>query len=133
MKNIITKMNFWNLFIGVVVGFFLGVCFLSFLVPSGADMIRIYHTQQYKNWRSGSMMGGYGYSMMGDNRYMMSDITTEKQFVEDMIVHHQAAVTMANQVLKLNPRAEVKKLANDIISAQTSEINMMKDWITNWK
>ncbi len=125
-------MNFWNLFIGVVIGFLVGVCLVSFLVPSGADMIRAYHMQSYKNFKEANMMSKYGNHMMG-NRYMMNTVTSEKQFVEDMIEHHEAAVTMAEQVLTLNPRNEVKKLAEDIISAQTSEIKMMKDWLISWK
>lgn len=71
---------------------------------------------------------------MAVNPYEMERITTEQQFLKEMKLHHEAAVTMAQQVLALkNIHGEVKNLANAIISAQTSEIKMMSGWITNWK
>ncbi len=70
----------------------------------------------------------------GGNHYVMSKVTSEKQFLKEMKLHHEAAVLMAQQVLTLpNIRAEVKVLAKNIISAQNTEIKMMKDWITAWK
>ena len=60
---------------------------------------------------------------------MMSEIKSEKQFLEEMVLHHQTAIVMSQQVLKLSPRREIKNLANDIINAQTTEIKMMKDWL----
>ncbi len=132
MKTILHKINFWNLFIGIIIGAGVGMYAFSELVPDGLEYARVYHMEKYRDKRSGDMMMNHSLNM-SSNPYMMSNVTTEKQFVEDMIMHHKAAVTMAEQVLKLNPRAEVKKLANDIISAQTTEIGMMKSWLTNWK
>ncbi len=56
----------------------------------------------------------------------------DKKFIEDMIVHHQGAIDMANVLLKETKRPELIKLGNDIISAQSSEINMMKNWLGSW-
>jgi uncharacterized protein (DUF305 family) len=39
---------------------------------------------------------------------------------------------MANAALKNAKHQEIKDLANAIISAQTKEINQMKEWQTNW-
>lgn len=50
----------------------------------------------------------------------------DKAFIEGMIEHHEGAVIMAEDVLKLEPREEVKKFANAVIEVQTSEINQMK-------
>ena len=71
---------------------------------------------------------------MPTNQYMMSKVTSEKQFLKEMKLHHEAAVTMAQQVLAVpSIRPEVRDLAKDIIATQTTEIKMMRDWITAWK
>lgn len=56
----------------------------------------------------------------------------DKAFLSEMIVHHEGAVDMANAVLATSKRPELVKLANDIISAQTNEIVMMKGWLRDW-
>lgn len=53
-------------------------------------------------------------------------------FLQEMIVHHQGAVDMANQVLSKSSRPELKQLATDIIAAQNAEIAQMKAWQTSW-
>jgi uncharacterized protein (DUF305 family) len=53
-------------------------------------------------------------------------------FLEEMIVHHEGAVAMAKELQKGTKRPELQKMANDIISVQTTEINMMKGWLTEW-
>ena len=129
MKKIIQSLNAKSLVIGWVLGFFISLFIFSALVPSGPDMIRVYNMQKYRNMRSGSVM------VDNMNRYMNGggEITSEKQFVEEMIEHHNAAITMSRQVLMINPREEVKNLALNIIKAQSTEIKMMKDWLVNWK
>lgn len=56
----------------------------------------------------------------------------DEAFLREMIVHHEGAVVMAEQVLTTSKRPELIKLANDIVTAQTSEIKMMKDWQKAW-
>jgi hypothetical protein len=50
-------------------------------------------------------------------------------FVKDMIPLHQGAVDMAKTVLAFGKDPEVKKVAEDIISAQEGEITWMKEWL----
>jgi uncharacterized protein (DUF305 family) len=76
---------------------------------------------------------------MGDMMHSMSAALAgktgdafDKAFLEEMIVHHEGAVTMAEQVLATSKRPELIKLANDIIGAQTKEIAMMKGWLSSW-
>jgi len=86
----------------------------------------------------GSMMNNDGSSM----QTMMHDMNAalvgktgdkfDKAFLSEMIIHHEGAVEMAQAVLKNSKRPELIKLANDIISAQSTEINMMKNWQTAW-
>ncbi len=53
-------------------------------------------------------------------------------FLEGMIVHHQGAIEMANIVLEKTKRPEIKKMAEDIINAQSGEITLMKGWLSQW-
>jgi uncharacterized protein (DUF305 family) len=57
----------------------------------------------------------------------------EKAFLNGMIPHHQGAVDMAKILLKDKTiRPEMVKFANEIISAQTTEIEMQKKWLSTW-
>lgn len=58
----------------------------------------------------------------------------EKEFLTGMVPHHQGAVDMAKLLLAdktISP--EIKKFAEDIISAQESEINLMNSWLKSYK
>jgi uncharacterized protein (DUF305 family) len=52
-------------------------------------------------------------------------------FVQGMIPHHQGAVAMAKTLLAHSKDPELRKLAEDIISAQEKEIAFMSDWLKN--
>ena len=56
----------------------------------------------------------------------------DKSFLAEMIAHHQGAVDMANLAKTNAKHDEIKNMANDIVSAQTKEINEMKSWQSNW-
>lgn len=56
----------------------------------------------------------------------------DKAFLSEMIIHHEGAVEMAEQVLEKSERAELRTLANEIISAQNKEIEMMQKWEKEW-
>lgn len=99
----------------------------------------------YKDWfgkdvpvSTQGMMGkskGMHGGMMGDE----SDMTKleqstdfDKAFIEEMIPHHQMAVMMANMLKGGTQRTEMKKLADDIVSAQSKEIDQMRSWLKEW-
>lgn len=46
-------------------------------------------------------------------------------FIKSMVPHHQGAIDMAKVYLKYGKHPELTKMCNDIISAQTSEIELM--------
>lgn len=56
----------------------------------------------------------------------------DKKFIELMIEHHKGAIDMARLVLTNTQRPELRSLAEDIISAQSKEIETMKNWSKEW-
>ena len=83
------------------------------------------------NHSQGQMMGG----MMGDEtdiEGLKNATDFDAEFIRQMIPHHQMAVMMAQMVAVTSARNEIKKLAEDIIQAQTDEINQMREWYQNW-
>ena len=85
------------------------------------------------------MMGntsGMHMGMMGNESDLASLESSEdfdRTFVEHMIPHHQMAVMMASMLKNGTNRAEMKQLAEEIISAQTQEIDQMRTWLNEWK
>ena len=56
----------------------------------------------------------------------------DQAFISGMIEHHQGAIDMAKLAQTSAKHDEIKKMANDIITAQSTEINMMQTWQTEW-
>lgn len=57
----------------------------------------------------------------------LSGVEFDRGFLEDMILHHEAAVTAAKAVLTLSISTETEGLADSIIAAQEAEITLMKE------
>lgn len=91
----------------------------------------------YEVMNSHSMMSGSGMhmGMMGDSSDLerlenASDF--DREFVTLMIPHHQMAVMMTSMLKGGTQRPEMKKLADDIIKAQSDEISQMRSWLKEW-
>ena len=56
----------------------------------------------------------------------------DRAFIEEMIGHHQGAIDMARLTDSNAKHEELKKLGQDIISAQSKEINIMQNWQKQW-
>lgn len=133
-KNNIIWVAIGGIILGLVVGAF---CFGNFGMRGNKGMMG---NDRYEN----SHMMGDG--MMMDDDMGMDDMMNsmmsglegktgdafDKAFIEGMIVHHEGAVVMAEKVLEVSTRPELRTLATNIISAQTSEITQMKSWLIEW-
>jgi uncharacterized protein (DUF305 family) len=53
----------------------------------------------------------------------------DADFVRGMIPHHQGAIDMAKTVIAFGKDPEVKKLAEDFVRVQESEIALMREWL----
>lgn len=98
-------------------------------VPAGNQVMN-QHGMMGSATQNGMHMG-----MMGDESDMtrLEDAADfDKVFVEEMIPHHQMAVMMATMLKNGTNRPEMKKLADDIITAQSKEIDLMRGWLKSW-
>lgn len=56
----------------------------------------------------------------------------DQRFLEAMISHHQGAIEMAQMAQQMAEHAEIKALADAIITAQQAEIEQMQNWLKAW-
>lgn len=74
---------------------------------------------------------GYKAAMMMQMHNMPKQYTgnADTDFMAQMRAHHQSAIDMAQVVLAEGKDAQVKKLAQDIITAQKKEIAEIDGWL----
>ena len=134
MKNNLILVGVIAFILGLAIGYnlFLGQDNNSCMKNSGCEMM-MHRMPNGKTMSNEDMM-----SMDGMMDHMTASLEGktgdefDRTFIREMIVHHEGAVKMAEMVLKNSKRTDLIKLANDIISAQTKEINMMKVWQETW-
>ncbi len=61
-----------------------------------------------------------------------ADAQFDLRFLNAMIPHHEGAVTMAQDALKKSQHPQIKKLSENIITSQQTEIQQMKQWRKAW-
>jgi uncharacterized protein (DUF305 family) len=86
---------------------------------------------RWDGFRRGGMMGG---GMMGgtDLEALEAASDFDREFIEQMIPHHQMGVMMARMVDVRSDRPEIEALAAAIIKNQSAEIDQMRDWYRAW-
>lgn len=81
----------------------------------------------------GQNMMNMGHSMMSmDMEALKTASDFDKEFVRQMVPHHQMAVMMAKMVSTRATRPEIRTLAESIIKSQNAEIIQMKEWQQAW-
>jgi uncharacterized protein (DUF305 family) len=93
----------------------------------------------YQAWfGSAPPQGGMGMmhmgGMEGDTAVLasVSEAEFDREFLQQMIPHHEMAIMMAQMLQSSTQREEMKTLADDIITSQAREIDMMRGWLTGW-
>jgi uncharacterized protein (DUF305 family) len=82
---------------------------------------------------SGSLgMDDHMMGMDGDISTLKSATPFDREFIDQMIPHHQGAIRMATMVLQGGEDQEVRDLATAIIAAQSTEIKQMNRWREKW-
>ncbi|WP_294180686.1 DUF305 domain-containing protein [uncultured Schumannella sp.] len=82
-------------------------------------------------WDSSMADMGHGDGMMSDSDLAALDVASgadaTRLFLEQMIVHHDGAIEMAQAVVDSGQDSDVIALAQAIIDGQTTEINIMRE------
>lgn len=102
-------------FLFAVGGFLIGVVIVWLIAQSAV------------NNNNPGMMG-----MMGLRSQSQQMRAIDAHFIEQMIPHHEDAITMSRLALQKSNRQEIKTLAQNIINSQTKEIDQMKSWYKDW-
>jgi uncharacterized protein (DUF305 family) len=59
-------------------------------------------------------------------------VQSEQDFILGMVPHHQEAIDSSKELLKVASDTDVRKLAENIITSQNSEVQEMKSWYQEW-
>lgn len=78
------------------------------------------------------MMGMMGYKNGNQSDIMQNENVIDAHFIEQMIPHHEDAITMAELAQEKAQKPEIKELAENIIQSQGEEISQMKEWYKSW-
>ena len=74
-----------------------------------------------------------GTQMLGSRNSMMTDMgDVDEHFIDQMIPHHEDAVTMSELALVKAEHQELKDLPQRIITVQNQEVEQMKQWRKDW-
>lgn len=124
-KHIAVVIGLLTFVLGLGVGFLTGTNTVATRVPAMTHRMG-----------DGSTMAGEDMQSAMDGMTMgLKDRTgddLDKAFLDGMIVHHEGAIAMARRLLAGTRRPELLKLGNEIITAQSSEVEMMKQWRRDW-
>ena len=138
-KDSISRESILLAIVGLLLGIVLTLLFARSAVNNNMTgmmrMMGIVQNQEMMEERE-EMMMGHDESMSMEGMIEALEGKTgddfDSEFTSLMIEHHQGAIDMAS-LAKINAKhQEIKDLADDIISAQTKEINLMQDWQKTW-
>ena len=130
-----SRNTFFITLLGAIIGLIVG--FVIWHTPASRNPM-MSNNQGMHQMSDGSMMGNNGMYMDDMMESMNAGLQGkvgddfDKAFIDEMIVHHQGAVEMAQLALTNAKHQEIKTLANAIIKAQTDEIEQMKGWLKGW-
>ena len=74
---------------------------------------------------------GHRDGMMSLQRQDRGGQLSEYAYLAEMVAHHEEAVTAAQQ-LERSRRADLRDFGEDIVAAQTAQIDQMQQWLADW-
>jgi uncharacterized protein (DUF305 family) len=77
------------------------------------------------------MMGGGKDGSMTDLVQLGNATRFDKEFIEQMVPHHQMAIMMAHMTLN-SDHQEMRELGSSIIRSQSAEVEQMQEWYYTW-
>lgn len=63
---------------------------------------------------------------------MIQSGMSDEEFLDQMIKHHEEAISMSQKILLPTDRKEIHEMATSIIQNQSKEIETMKGWLKEW-
>jgi len=118
--------------LGLIVGYFFG----ANTNPRVSFMDEMYEEMEEHMYED-EIISGDGAMMHAMDEMMLgfrgkTGVAYEEAFLRGMIVHHIGAVEMAEALLEQTDRPELRVFAQNIIDAQSQEIETMKGWLQEW-
>lgn len=90
----------------------------------------------YEEWFGGSVPEGSGMGGMMGSRTDLDRLRTaedfDREFIEQMVPHHQMAIMMARMAGRWTKQPEMRRLTASIVRTQSQEIRDMLRWYRQW-
>lgn len=122
--------------IGLLVGLLvMGIFAVSAVNSQNTGMMRMVGMNTGMRGTGTPQPGGHETMSMNDMSNTLQDKRGDdfdRNFISMMIAHHQGAVRMADLAKQYAKHDELKRMADEIISAQTKEISQMQAWQSQW-
>ncbi|MBP9700632.1 DUF305 domain-containing protein [Candidatus Woesebacteria bacterium] len=83
-------------------------------------------------WYENTSSPSATYVPMMDDMTALSTLQAEQTYIAGMLHHHREAIAMAKQVKLKHPRAEVIKLADEILLIQGKEVELLSNWLQEY-
>jgi uncharacterized protein (DUF305 family) len=82
----------------------------------------------YKTWFNLDYTPNSNYMAMMAGTKGKTGKDADKSYITGMVAHHTGAIEMAQKILTLTQKNEIKSLANTIVANQTREIALLNTW-----
>lgn len=130
MQYSVTNQNLLYGIVGLIVGIIIAGQIANNNVGSMMRMMGMGRAHDMMNER---MMDDHSSSGMGSSALATKrGDEFDREFIAEMIAHHEGAINMANLAKQYAGHEEIKQMADDIIAAQSREIDQMRTWHKDW-